>query len=52
MYRYNTKAIFLFGPTASGKTNISLNIAKKFPVEIISLDSAMVYKDMNWILQT
>ena len=47
MYRYNTKAIFLFGPTASGKTNISLNIAKKFPVEIISLDSAMVYKDMN-----
>ena len=31
MCKYNTKAIFLFGPTASGKTNISLNIAKKFP---------------------
>lgn len=35
------------GPTASGKTALSLTIAAQYPVEIISVDSAMVYCDMN-----
>ncbi len=39
--------IFLMGPTASGKSNIALEIAKFFPVEIISVDSAQVYRHMN-----
>ena len=42
-----TKAIFLMGPTASGKTGIAVEIVSKFPVEIISVDSALVFKDMN-----
>ena len=40
-------AIFLLGPTASGKTDLSLYIAGRFPVEIVSIDSAMVYQDLN-----
>lgn len=40
-------AIFLFGPTASGKTGAAVKVASKFPVEIISVDSALVFKDMN-----
>ncbi len=40
-------AIFLFGPTASGKTGAAVEIASKLPVEIISVDSALVFKDMN-----
>lgn len=40
-------AILLMGPTASGKSNIALEIARHFPVEIISVDSAQVYQDMN-----
>jgi tRNA dimethylallyltransferase len=40
-------AIFLTGPTASGKSHVTLDIAKQFPVEIISVDSAQVYRFMN-----
>lgn len=39
--------IFLMGPTASGKSNVAMEIAKFFPVEIISVDSAQVYRHMN-----
>ena len=35
------------GPSAAGKTAISLELAKKYPVEIISVDSAMVFKGMD-----
>ncbi|HET8808074.1 MAG TPA: tRNA (adenosine(37)-N6)-dimethylallyltransferase MiaA [Methylophaga sp.] len=35
------------GPTASGKTDLALNIARELPVEIISVDSALVYRDMD-----
>lgn len=41
------KALVLLGPTASGKTALSLGLAKRLKVEIISLDSALVYKDMD-----
>jgi len=35
------------GPTATGKTGLALQLAAYFPVEIISVDSALVYTDMN-----
>jgi len=40
-------AILLIGPTASGKTAVALEIAAHFPVEIISVDSAQVYRGMD-----
>jgi tRNA dimethylallyltransferase len=40
------KAIFLMGPTASGKTGAAIELYSKLPVEIISVDSALVFKDM------
>ena len=39
--------VFLLGPTASGKTALALELAKKFDVEIISVDSALVYSQMD-----
>ena len=41
------KAFVILGPTAGGKTGLALDIAAKLPVEIISLDSALVYRDMD-----
>lgn len=40
-------AIFIMGPTASGKTGAAVHCYSKLPVEIISVDSALVFKDMN-----
>lgn len=40
-------AIFLMGPTASGKTAVALELSKHLPVDIISVDSAQVYRRMN-----
>lgn len=40
-------AIFLMGPTASGKTGLAVELAQRYPVELISVDSALVYQDMN-----
>lgn len=40
-------AILLMGPTASGKTGLALELARRFPVEIISVDSALVYQGMD-----
>lgn len=39
--------ICLMGPTASGKTDLALAIADEFPCEIISVDSVMIYRDLN-----
>ncbi len=39
--------IFLMGPTASGKTGAALALYSKLPIELISVDSALVYRDMN-----
>ena len=41
------QAILLMGPTASGKTAIAMALAQHFPVELISVDSAQVFRDMN-----
>ncbi|MBS0591677.1 MAG: tRNA (adenosine(37)-N6)-dimethylallyltransferase MiaA [Proteobacteria bacterium] len=40
-------AIFLMGPTASGKTALALHLADRFDVELISVDSALVYRGMD-----
>ena len=37
----------IIGPTSIGKTQLAFDIEKKYPVEIISVDSAMVYREMN-----
>jgi tRNA dimethylallyltransferase len=41
------RAVFLLGPTASGKTAVALELARRFPAEIVSVDSAQVYRDMD-----
>lgn len=40
-------AVFLMGPTASGKTDLAVALASRFPFEVISVDSALVYRDMD-----
>lgn len=40
-------AIFLMGPTASGKTDLAIELCKRLPCDIISVDSAMIYRGMN-----
>lgn len=35
------------GPTASGKTALAVGLVERFPLEIISVDSALVYRDMD-----
>lgn len=40
-------AIFLMGPTASGKTDLALQLARELPCEIISVDSALIYRGMD-----
>ncbi len=41
------KAILLLGPTASGKTAVALALAEQFPAEVVSVDSAQVYRGMD-----
>ncbi|WP_215781989.1 tRNA (adenosine(37)-N6)-dimethylallyltransferase MiaA [Paludibacterium sp. B53371] len=41
------KVLMLMGPTASGKTALALALAQHLPIEIISVDSALVYRDMD-----
>jgi tRNA dimethylallyltransferase len=40
-------AFALLGPTASGKSSLALRLAEKHPVEIVSVDSAQVYRGMD-----
>ncbi len=40
-------AIFLMGPTASGKTGAAVALYQQLPIELISVDSALVFTDMN-----
>lgn len=39
--------VIILGPTASGKTSLSLKIAKKFGAEILSTDSRQIYQEMS-----
>jgi tRNA dimethylallyltransferase len=41
------KALALLGPTASGKSALALALAERFPVEIVAMDSAQVYRGMD-----
>ena len=40
-------AILLMGPTAAGKTDLAIELARRYPVELISVDSALVYRGMD-----
>lgn len=40
-------AVFLMGPTAAGKTGLALELCERFPLDIISVDSALVYRGMD-----
>ena len=40
-------AIFLMGPTASGKTDLAIQLRQHLPVEVISVDSALIYRGMD-----
>ena len=39
--------LFIMGPTASGKTALAVELVRRFPFEIISVDSAQVYRGMD-----
>lgn len=39
--------VFLMGPTAAGKTALAVELAQRFPVELISVDSALVYRGLD-----
>ncbi len=43
----NLKPLLLLGPTASGKSHLALQLARRLPCEIISIDSAQVYRHMD-----
>jgi tRNA dimethylallyltransferase len=40
-------AILLMGPTGAGKTDLAVGLAERFPLEIVSVDAAMVYRGMD-----
>ncbi|MDV7105688.1 tRNA (adenosine(37)-N6)-dimethylallyltransferase MiaA [Vibrio sp. TH_r3] len=40
-------ALFLMGPTASGKTELAIKLTQQYPIEIISVDSALIYQGMD-----
>lgn len=41
------QCLALMGPTASGKSQLSMDLAEVYPIEIISVDSALIYRDMD-----
>ena len=42
-----TDALMLLGPTGSGKTALALELARQFPLDIISVDSAQIFRGMD-----
>ena len=40
-------AVFIMGPTATGKTDLAMRLCDEFPFEIVSVDSALIYRDMD-----
>lgn len=47
MNKEKSLVICLMGPTASGKTSLAIMLAEQFPLEIVSVDSAMVYRGLD-----
>lgn len=47
MMNKQPQAIFLMGPTASGKTALATALCQNYPVDIISVDSALIYRGMD-----
>jgi len=47
MSRLLPPAVFLMGPTATGKTAVAVELVRRFPCDIISVDSALVYRGMD-----
>ncbi|MDX1351593.1 MAG: isopentenyl transferase family protein, partial [Thiomicrorhabdus sp.] len=43
----NKTCLAIMGPTASGKSQLSMLLAEKMPIEIISVDSALIYRGMD-----
>ncbi len=43
----NVPVVCLMGPTASGKTDVAVSLIKRFPFDIVSVDSALVYRGMD-----
>ena len=41
------KVICLMGPTSIGKTALSISLCEQFNIEIVSVDSVMIYKEFN-----
>jgi tRNA dimethylallyltransferase len=41
------RVLCVMGPTASGKTDLILRLTEQFPIEVISVDSAMIYREMD-----
>ena len=41
------RAVMLMGPTGAGKSEIAIRLAREFPLEIVSVDSALVYRGMD-----
>ena len=44
---FSRVVVCLMGPTASGKTDIAIRLSTRFPVELVSVDSALVYRGMD-----
>ena len=44
---FTTPVVFLMGPTGAGKTKLAIDLADRLPVEIISVDSALVYRGLD-----
>lgn len=47
IFQPKPQAIFIMGPTASGKTALAMELCQKLPVKIISVDSALIYRGMD-----
>lgn len=47
LFKHTPKIIIICGPTATGKTALSIDLAKKFNAEIISADSRQIYKGLD-----
>lgn len=47
VFSFKNTAICLMGPTASGKTELALSLARYLPLEIVNVDSAQIYQQMD-----